>query len=98
MPVDTARLPLARREFVAVTGITGGDEKSRRATTEFTWRWVPTLADRVLQRGTPEFEHLPERIKEQFNEKDESVFGIGAQPPLQLERHATVSRHPRTLR
>lgn len=84
MPVDTATLPLAKREIISVTGITGGDEKSRRATAEFTWRWVPTLAGRVLQRGTPEFEHLPDRIKEQFNDRGLGVLGIGAQPPLQL--------------
>ncbi len=84
LPVDTARLPLARREIVSVTGIKGGDEKSRHATAEFTWRWLPTIAGRALMKGTPEFERLPERIKEQFNEEGLSVFGIGAQPPLQL--------------
>jgi hypothetical protein len=84
MPVDPATLPLALRELVQITGITGGDEKSRRATIEFSWKWLPTLAGRAMTRGTPEFERLPERLKKQFNEEGVSVFNIGAHPPLEL--------------
>lgn len=83
LPADTATLPLATRELVAVTGITG-DEKTRRATVEFDWRWVPTVAGRAMMRGTPEFSRLPERIKKQFNEEGLGVFNIGAHPPLEL--------------
>jgi hypothetical protein len=84
MPVDTAALPLARRELIEITGINGGDEKARRATVEFNWRWMPTPAGRAMMRDTTEYERLPERIKQQFNEEGVSVFNVGAHQPLEL--------------
>ena len=93
LPVDTATLPLARRELIQVTGITGGDERSRHATVEFDWKWIPTLAGRAMMKGTQEYESLPDRIKNQFNKDGLSVFNIGAHPPLELggTHHAVAS-------
>jgi hypothetical protein len=92
LAVDSSSLPLARRELVQVTGITGGDERSRRATVELNWKWVPTLAGRAMPRGTPEFSRLPERIRQQFDDKGITVFSIGSHPPLDLggTRRATA--------
>jgi hypothetical protein len=84
MPVDTAALPLARRKLIEITGISGGDEKARRATVEFNWRWMSTLAGRAMLRDTTEYERLPDRIKQQFNEDGVSVFNVGAHQPLEL--------------
>jgi hypothetical protein len=84
LPVDTATLPLATRELITVTGITG-DEKTRHATADFNWKWTPTPLGKAMTRGTPEFERLPDKIKQQFNEQGVSVFNIGAHKPLELE-------------
>jgi hypothetical protein len=93
LPVDPATLPLARRELISITGITGGDERARHATVEFDWRWIPTAAGRAMMRDTPEFSQLPDRIKQKFNEEGLSVFNIGAHPPLELggTRHAVAN-------
>lgn len=91
LPVDTAALPLATRELVAVTGITG-DEKTRHATADFNWKWTLTPLGKAMSRGTPEFEHLPDKIKQQFNEEGLGVFNIGAHAPLDLEgTHRSVA-------
>jgi hypothetical protein len=84
-PVNEAAIPLAKRDLLEVTGLTGGDAtQGGRATAEFTWRWVPTVAGRAMMRGTPEYERLPDRIKQQFNESGLTVFDIGAHRPLEL--------------
>jgi hypothetical protein len=84
-PVNEAAIPLAKRELLEVTGLTGGDAtQAARAEAEFTWQWVPTAAGRAMMRGTPEFARLPDRIRQQFDAPGLTVFDIGAHRPLEL--------------
>jgi hypothetical protein len=57
-------IPIARRELVEVTGLTGGEGKSKEARAEYTWRWQPTEIGKSFDTSGREYQSLPEMIRQ----------------------------------
>ncbi|MDT5061720.1 MAG: hypothetical protein QOH63_2179 [Acidobacteriota bacterium] len=85
MEPDSSAIPLGRRKLVAITGITGGDAaKGARGTAEFTWQWELTTAGASMSKGTPEFERLPDAVKQMFESPTSSYPTFKSKVPLSL--------------
>ena len=61
MAVSEDSLPLARKEFVGITGITSLAENRTQA--DFTWKWNPNKLAVAFQEDTEEFKALPVEIQ-----------------------------------
>jgi len=61
---------LARRELVEVMGITKASD--RRAQAEYTWNEVPTAAGRAFVFGSPEYESLPNTLRQALGERNQT--------------------------
>lgn len=63
-------VPLARREFVKVTGITkAGDVLAR---VQYAWRESPTEAGRAFVPGNPEYERLPASLRQALEQRNQT--------------------------
>lgn len=60
---DGWTIPVARRELVAVTGLTGGEGESKTARVEYTWRWKPLGLGANFDMTSPDFQRLPESVR-----------------------------------
>jgi hypothetical protein len=60
---DRWAIPIARRELVEVTGLTGGEGEAKTARAEYTWRWQPTETGKYFDTSRPEHQGLPETIR-----------------------------------
>lgn len=56
-------VPIARRELVEVTGLTGGEGEAKAARAEYTWRWQPTEIGNYFDTSRREHQSLPESIR-----------------------------------
>ncbi|MBV9925642.1 MAG: hypothetical protein JOZ96_11545 [Acidobacteria bacterium] len=56
-------IPIARRELVEVTGLTGGEGGDKTARAEYTWRWQPTEIGKYFDTSRQEHQSLPEDIR-----------------------------------
>lgn len=61
---NSAAFPLARREFVGVTGITKQGEN--QAIVEFGWKWQPNQIGKAFDNTTDEFKSLPPDLQRQL--------------------------------
>jgi len=61
-PASDVAIPLARKEFVNITGITSPAEN--QALAEFTWKWNSNKAAHALQENTDDFKALPADIQQ----------------------------------
>lgn len=61
-PPDNEAFPLARREFIGVTGITKQGEN--QSTVEFKWRWQPNKIGKSLDGISEEFKSLPIELQQ----------------------------------
>jgi hypothetical protein len=72
LPVDDKTLPVGRKEFIDVTGITkqggvgGGGEQ---AIADFTYQWQPNELGRALDEHTEEFQKLSEDVRKRLSRK-----------------------------
>jgi hypothetical protein len=80
--VDDTAVPLARRKLVSVTGIT--TPSPTHATAEFTWQWETTAAGAAMALGTPEFNSLPDQIRQMFETTPSYPPSLKARTPLSL--------------
>lgn len=60
-PAPDDSIPLARKEFVNITGITSLGQNGAQA--DFTWKWNANKVGLALQENTDEFKALPEQIR-----------------------------------
>ena len=60
---DGWAVPIARRELVEVTGLTGGEGEAKTASAEYTWRWQPTEIGKYFDTSSPEHQGLPDTIR-----------------------------------
>lgn len=60
---DGWTIPIAQRELVEVTGLTGGEGEAKTASAEYTWRWQPTEIGKYFDTSRPEHRGLPESIR-----------------------------------
>ena len=84
LQVDPDAVPLGRRKLIAVTGISGGDANTSRAAAEFTWQWELTPAGAAMVRDTPEFERLPDEVKNLFESAPSFPPSAKVKTPLSL--------------
>lgn len=56
-------IPIARRELVEVTGLTGGEGEAKTAKVEYTWRWKPIGVGVSFDTSNSGYRELPESIK-----------------------------------
>lgn len=61
LPVSNDSIPLARKEFVNISGITSLAENQAQA--DFTWKWYASKTALALQENTDEFKALPLEIQ-----------------------------------
>lgn len=66
LPAQETTVPLARREFVQITGITKIDESQRGV--DFTWKWSPNELGKALDPSSEEFRSLPEPMRKNLLE------------------------------
>lgn len=76
LPGSENSLPLAKKEFVEVTGITKQGEDA--VTVLFTWKFVPNQISKYFDSSTTEFKSLPVDIQERM---------LGKQPATILNRN-----------
>ncbi|MET0650749.1 MAG: hypothetical protein ABW208_29420 [Pyrinomonadaceae bacterium] len=60
---DAWTIPVARRELVEVTGLTGGEGESKTARVEYTWRWKPLGLGTNFDMTSPDYQRLPESVR-----------------------------------
>lgn len=60
---DRWAIPIARRELIEMTGLTGGDGDSKTARAEYTWRLKPLGVGMNFDTSSPEYQSLPESIR-----------------------------------
>lgn len=60
---DGWTIPVARRELVEVTGLTGGDGESKSARVEYTWRWKPLGIGTNFDMTSADYQRLPESVR-----------------------------------
>lgn len=53
-------IPIAQRELVEVTGLTGVEGEAKTARAEYTWRWQPTEIGKYFDTSRREHQGLPE--------------------------------------
>lgn len=58
-------IPLAQKELVEVTGLTGGEGESKQARADYTWKWQPTSAgaSAAFDTSGQAFQSLPASIR-----------------------------------
>lgn len=83
LPPSDNSIPLARREFVEVTGIVKSGEDAAQA--QFAWKYLPNETARYFDPATTEFKSLPDELRQRM---------LGRQPPTVLNR----SPQDRTIR
>lgn len=57
-------IPIAKRELVEVTGLTGGEGESKQARVEYTWKWQPTEAGASFDVSGQAYQSLPSSVRE----------------------------------
>jgi len=67
LPVSEEALPIGKKEFVAVSGITKQGEA--QAIADFTYKWKPNELGRALDERTEEFKKLPEEVRTRLTQK-----------------------------
>lgn len=67
LPVRDEALPIGKKEFIAVSGITKQGET--QAIASFTYKWKPNQLGRVLDEHMEEFKNLPEEIRTRLIQK-----------------------------
>lgn len=60
---DGWTIPIARRELVEVTGLTGGEGESKTARVEYTWRWKPLGIGTNFDMTSADYQRLPESVR-----------------------------------
>ena len=75
LPPSEDSIPLAKKEFVEVTGITKQGEDS--AVAQFTWKYVPNRTSKYFDASTDEFKTLPAEVQQRM---------LGKQQPTILVR------------
>jgi hypothetical protein len=60
---DSWTIPVARRELVEVTGLTGGEGESKAARVEYTWRWKPVGIGINFDMTSSDYQRLPESVR-----------------------------------
>lgn len=71
LPVQETVAPLAKKEFLSVTGLTKLGESQTGV--DFTWRWVPNELGKYLDPSTAEFKSMPENIRKNLTENTYKV-------------------------
>lgn len=66
LPVQETVVPLAKKEFLSVTGLTKLGESQTGV--DFTWKWVPNELGKYLDSSTADFKSLPENIRKNLTE------------------------------
>ncbi len=61
---DGWTIPVAKRELVEVTGLTGGEAESKQARVEYTWKWQPTEAGASFDVSGQAFQSLPASVRQ----------------------------------
>lgn len=61
LPPNDEAIPLAKKQFVGITGITKLAENQVKA--DFTWKWIPNQIAKFLQPDTDEFKSLPAELQ-----------------------------------
>jgi hypothetical protein len=56
-------IPVARRELVEVTGLTGGEGESKTAKVEYTWRWRPVGAGTYFDTASADYRKLSDSLR-----------------------------------
>ncbi len=66
LPTQETVVPLARKEFINVTGMTKIGESQTGV--EFTWRWVPNELGKALDPASEEFKALPANMRKNLTD------------------------------
>jgi hypothetical protein len=61
---DGWTIPIAKRELVEVTGLTGGEGESKQARVEYTWKWQPTEAGASFDVSGQAYRSLPASVRQ----------------------------------
>lgn len=61
---DGWTVPVAKRELVEVTGLTGGEGESKQARVEYTWKWQPTDAGASFDVSSQAYQSLPASVRQ----------------------------------
>lgn len=61
---DGWMIPVANRELVEVTGMTGGEGESKQAQVEYTWKWQPTEAGASFDVSGQAYQSLPATVRQ----------------------------------
>lgn len=56
-------IPIAKKEVVEVTGVTGGEGDSKTARAEYTWRWQPTEVGKSFDTSDSAYQNVPASIR-----------------------------------
>lgn len=59
-------IPIAKRELVKATGLTGGEGESKQARVEYTWRWKPTDVGASFDMSSQAHHSLPASVRGSF--------------------------------
>lgn len=57
-------IPVAKRELVEVTGLTGSEGGSKQARVEYTWKWQPTEAGASFDVSGQAYQSLPASVRQ----------------------------------
>lgn len=57
-------VPIAQRELIEVTGLTGGEGESKQARVEYTWKWQPTDAGVSFDVSSRAYQSLPASVRQ----------------------------------
>lgn len=72
MPPSDEAIPLGKKQFGAVTGITKLAENQAKA--DFTWKWISTAAGKSLDESTDEFKALPRQLQNELLGQTENNY------------------------
>jgi hypothetical protein len=61
---DGWTIPIAKRQLVEVTGLTGGEGGSKQARVEYTWKWQPTDAGASFDVSGQAYQSLPASVRQ----------------------------------
>lgn len=61
---DGWTIPIAKRELIGVTGLTGGEKESKQARVEYTWKWQPTEAGASFDVSGQDYQSLPPSVRQ----------------------------------
>ena len=61
MPLDDEAIPIAKKQFGAITGMTKLAENQAKA--DFNWKWIPNSVGQALDEQTAEFKALPVEVQ-----------------------------------